>query len=196
MDPTRDSRLEAARGAATVAVDLHAGGLARLLSVDEALLLSFQRLRTPWLTRAARTLTRLGDAATWTALGLALLATFDGWGVHLGLRLAAATSFATLLSQVLKRCLSRPRPDARIVGFEALARNPDRFSFPSGHSAAAVAVAVAFSAEPFGVAPASAILAAGIALSRVYLGAHYPLDVAAGAVLGTIAGLATRLLVA
>ena len=44
--------------------------------------------------------------------------------------------------------------------------------------------------------PAAVALAVGIGLSRVYLGAHYPLDVAAGAMLGTMAGAAARLLVA
>ena len=56
-------------------------------------------------------------------------------------------------------------------------------------------MAVAFAGAPFGLGPGAAVLAAGIALSRVYLGAHYPLDVAAGAVLGLLAGVAARLLV-
>lgn len=195
MDRAYEPGLETSTGAAAAAVDPRAGGLSRLVSLDEALLLSFQKLRTPLLTGAARTLTRIGDASSWTVAGLALLATFDGWGLHLGLRLGAATLLATVLSQVLKRVLRRPRPDARIAGFQALARNPDRFSFPSGHTAAAVAVAVAFAGEPHGVGAAAAALASGIALSRVYLGAHYPLDVAAGALLGAMAGIASRLLV-
>jgi undecaprenyl-diphosphatase len=115
--------------------------------------------------------------------------------MHLGLRLGAAATLATAFSQALKRSLTRARPDSAIAGFEALAVNPDRFSFPSGHTAAAFGVAIAFAGEPFGLGPLALLLAVGIGLSRVYLGAHYPLDVAAGATLGVFAGLASRLLV-
>jgi len=128
-------------------------------------------------------------------MGIASLATFTPRGIHLGLRLAAATGIATLLSQTLKRSLTRARPDVSIAGFEALAANPDRFSFPSGHTAAAFGVAVAFAGEPWNLGPLALLLAVGIALSRVYLGAHYPLDVGAGATLGVFAGIAARLLV-
>jgi undecaprenyl-diphosphatase len=166
-----------------------------LLALDEALLLGFRRFHSPVRTAVARSLTRLGDARSWTAMGLALLASRTALGTHLGLRLAAATLGATLLSQVLKRSLTRARPDVAIAGFEPLAENPDRFSFPSGHTAAAFAVAVAFAGEPAGLGPLALLLAGGIGLSRVYLGAHYPLDVAAGGILGVIAGLAARLLV-
>jgi undecaprenyl-diphosphatase len=129
-------------------------------------------------------------------VGLALFATRSALGLHLGLRLAAATLFATLAGQALKRSLSRPRPDSALAGFEALSENPDRFSFPSGHTAAAFSVAVAFAGEPFGLGVAALLLASGIGLSRVYLGAHFPSDVGAGAVLGSLAGLAARLFVA
>jgi undecaprenyl-diphosphatase len=171
------------------------GRLARLLSADQALLLSVRRFHSPWRTAVARTLTHMGDGASWTVAGIACLATFTSRGTHLGLRLGAATGIATLLSQGLKRSLSRPRPDVGISGFEALAANPDRFSFPSGHTAAAFGVAVAFADEPYGLGPLALLLAVGIGLSRVYLGAHYPLDVAAGSVLGLVGGLASRLLV-
>jgi undecaprenyl-diphosphatase len=181
--------------AAAGVVIVRQGRFQRILSLDEALLLSFQRFRRPWRTLTARTLTTLGDAKSWTVAGLALLATGNELGVRLGLRLGVAASLATLASQALKRSLTRARPDSAIVGFEALARNPDRFSFPSGHTAAAFGVAVAFAGEPHGVGPCALLLSVGIGLSRVYLGAHYPLDVGAGAALGTCAGLAARLLV-
>lgn len=181
--------------AAAVAVAVEVGRMQRLLSADEALLLSVQRFRRPWRTFVARTLTALGEAHSWTVAGLACLATRSSLGSHLGLRLAAAAGLATFASQALKRSLTRARPDSSIAGFEALARNPDRFSFPSGHTAAAFAVAVAFAGEPYALGPLALLLAVGIGLSRVYLGAHYPLDVGAGALLGSLGGLAARLLV-
>lgn len=203
MTNERDGGLDASSGPAEIDVDpatatviLRVGRWKRILSLDEALLLSVRRFHNPWRTAIARALTDIGDARTWTLTGLACLATGTQRGTHLGLRLGAATLIATALSQALKRSLTRARPDASIVGFEALAANPDRFSFPSGHTAAAFGVAVAFAGEPHGLGPSALLVAVGIGLSRVYLGAHYPLDVVAGAALGVFAGLASRLLVA
>jgi undecaprenyl-diphosphatase len=180
---------------ATATVVVRDGRFRRILTFDEALLLGFRRFHSPVRTGIARALTRIGDGKSWAVVGLACLASGTDLGRHLGLRLAAATLGATVLSQGLKRSLSRARPGVAIAGFEPLAENPDRFSFPSGHTAAAFAVAVAFAGEPGGAGPLALLLATGIGLSRVYLGAHYPLDVAAGGVLGVIAGLAARLLV-
>jgi undecaprenyl-diphosphatase len=181
--------------AAAGVVIVRQGRFQRILSFDEALLLAFQRYRRPWRTLVARTLTAVGDAKSWTAAGVALLATRTDLGIRLGLRLGAAAGLATIASQALKRALTRARPDSAIVGFEALARNPDRFSFPSGHTSAAFAVALAFAGEPYALGPLALLLATGIGLSRVYLGAHYPLDVGAGAVLGGVAGVVARFLV-
>jgi undecaprenyl-diphosphatase len=73
----------------------------------------------------------------------------------------------------------------------ALTENPDVFSFPSGHTAAAFAVAIALAGYGW-LGPFHLSLAFAIAMSRVYLGAHYPLDVAAGAVVGLFAGMLAR----
>jgi undecaprenyl-diphosphatase len=198
-----DPRLEINAGDASIAIDpatatvvVRIGRLQRILSLDEALLVSVRRFHNPWRTAVARALTRFGDGGSWAAMGFACLATLTPYGRHLGLRVGAGSILGSLFAQALKRSLTRPRPDVSIAGFEALAVNPDRFSFPSGHTAAAFGVAVALADEPHGIGPTTLLLATGIGLSRVYLGAHYPLDVLAGAFLGVCAGLASRLLVA
>ena len=95
-------------------------------------------------------------------------------------------------TQALKHAINRPRPSAGIAGFDVLVENPDAFSFPSGHAAGAYAAATVLGG---GGGARSALLATGalgIAVSRAYLGAHYPIDVLVGAVIGAGSGLFVR----
>ncbi|HVT14818.1 MAG TPA: phosphatase PAP2 family protein [Thermoanaerobaculia bacterium] len=164
----------------------------RVVLVDQAILLSVRRWESALMTRLMRTLTRLGDPWSWVVVGLGMGAVAGArytWLMGLGAGLAVAGS------QILKRLFCRPRPSTGIGGFSVLADIPDAFSFPSGHTAAAFGVAVALAGEGSGLALLTLTLAFGIALSRIYLGAHYPLDVAAGVLVGAGAGLTARLLV-
>lgn len=165
----------------------------RVVSVDQALLLGVRRWESGAMTRLMRTLTHLGDPATWIVVGLAL-GFSGGPGVRYAGLLGLGAVLAVLASQVLKRLCCRTRPSCGIVGFAALAENPDAFSFPSGHTSAAFGIAVALAGEGSGLGALTLTLASGIAVSRVYLGAHYPLDVAAGALVGAIAGIAARVI--
>lgn len=165
----------------------------RLHAYDEALLIRVRKWEVPWVTKVMRGLTSVGNASSWWVMGIGLAAC-GGSARRPALLLGGAALLATGASQILKRTASRPRPNPQVLGFSALTEHPDRFSFPSGHTTAAFAVAVALTGEGAWLGPAAMALAAGIGVSRVYLGAHYPLDVAAGAVLGSVAGLTVRLL--
>lgn len=169
--------------------------LGALTALDRRVLLRFGRFESALLRRLMRALTRLGDTESWVVACLALGAA-GGEGVRLMLLLAAAAGFATLASQVLKRLACRPRPAAvRVAGFSPRVEASDEFSFPSGHTSVAFAVAVALLGTEPALGTACLLAASGIGASRVYLGAHYPLDVAAGIALGAACGCVARLVV-
>ncbi len=169
--------------------------LDRLSRFDRAVLLGVRRFESRAATQLFRAFTRLGDTSSWAALGLALAASGGSGPTHAS-RLATAALVAVALSQVLKRLWCRPRPTHGIVGFSALVELPDAFSFPSGHTAVAFSVAVALAGAGQALGPLALLLAIAIGASRIYLGAHYPLDVAAGAVVGVSGGALVRLLLA
>ena len=106
------------------------------------------------------------------------------------LQLVAASLGATLLTDVAKEWIERPRPTAVPVLVEA-----SGFSYPSGHSLAAAAVYVTIailiwrhlptSRQRVLVSALAVIVVGGVGLSRIYLGAHYATDVISGIGLGT-----------
>lgn len=90
----------------------------------------------------------------------------------------------------LKNLICRPRPCHTFPEVPLLVPCPDSFSFPSGHSASSFTAAVMLFLRHKKQAWPALILAALIAFSRVFLFVHYPTDVLAGALLGTLFALA------
>jgi membrane-associated phospholipid phosphatase len=96
---------------------------------------------------------------------------------------------AGLLTSAIKGWTDRARPPLADEDVHALVALPQSTSFPSGHSATAFAAATVVAVfHPRLRVPVFA-LAGLVALSRVYLGVHYWLDIVAGATLGVLIGL-------
>ena len=163
------------------------GWIIRLGEYDERLLHAVVSRRTGWLDTLVRFLTRLGDPPVAIALagGLALGVAGDLGGYRYVPAFSLALSF--LLAQVLKRFFSRPRPDLP-VGINSLIQAPDRFSIPSGHATAALAIALPLAlALPLTLGLPILFLGLAIGVTRCYLGVHYPGDVMAGWILASLA---------
>jgi undecaprenyl-diphosphatase len=109
---------------------------------------------------------------------------------------AATVWTADLLAALLKTVFDRQRPYEVVPEADPLLRWDLSSSMPSGHAAASAAGAVILAYLLGGRwAWALGLLAAAVAFGRVYIGVHYPFDVAAGAALGLVVGLAAVVLV-
>ena len=104
----------------------------------------------------------------------------------------AAISYlvATLLANVLKAAIDRPRPPVADPAIHPLVAVPGSSSLPSGHAAGAFAAALAVGLVHPRLRWPLLLLAGLIALSRVWLGVHYLTDVIAGAALGCVVAYA------
>jgi undecaprenyl-diphosphatase len=102
----------------------------------------------------------------------------------------ASAGLALLLNQAIAHLWDRPRPYAThphsLVLFTTPSHDP---SFPSDHAAAAFAIAVAVVFFSRRLGAVFLVFAAAIALSRVLLAMHYPTDVLAGALTGTLSAV-------
>ena len=151
-------------------------------------LLRFMRTRghTPAVERGAMLLARCGEhGAVWFATGLAAAA-IDRPRRRRWLRAAAIGPVAVGLNYGVKLAVKRQRPS--LEGLPPLGGAPSSLSFPSAHATASFAAATAMGRiEPRAKAPTLA-LATLMALTRPYLGMHYPSDVLAGAALGLLLG--------
>lgn len=161
-----------------------------LLTLDGAVLLWIQEfLRHPFFDPIVIFITSLGDAGLiWIVATILLL-------IPKKTRKAGCISALALLGSLLinnyliKNLVARPRPFTKLAELTILIPKPGEFSFPSGHTSASFAAATVFYRHlPKKLGVPAMILAVLIGFSRLYVGVHYPTDVLAGAILGTLIG--------
>ena len=126
-------------------------------------------------------ITHLGDKGLfWIAIGLTLLC----------FKKTRPAGFAVLISLLINLCITnltlkpliaRPRPYLVNDALSILISRPSEFSFPSGHTSGSLTAAFAlyaFVPKKYGIS--AVVLAFLIAVSRLYVGVHYPTDILGG----------------
>jgi undecaprenyl-diphosphatase len=159
-----------------------------LATLDQALYEAVTVTRTPTLDTALRRLSAAADHSKLSFAVAAGLAVRGGRGRRAAVLGVAAVGVASATANLLgKRLVRRPRPhraaDSPFPGRHV--PMPDSASFPSGHTASAVAFAAAVGPSLPAAAVPLGLLACAVGYSRVHTGVHYPGDVIAGALLGT-----------
>ncbi len=160
--------------------------------IDESILLFIQEyIRQDWMDEFWTTITHLGDGGIfWIILALILL--IPKQTRRAGAAALLAMGIGALITNVaIKNIVARIRPYDIITELILLIERQHSFSFPSGHTCASLAASCAlYRTLPRKWGIACIVLAVLIALSRLYVGVHYPSDVLGGAAVGIFAGWA------
>lgn len=157
----------------------------------------FHRLNVAWSSRVLDSVVpALTDANRSPWFWLALAAILGAWiwrergrALRMIVALAAAVAASDLLCyRVIKPFFHRLRPEFVLPDVVLRAGHHGRYGFPSNHAANSFAAATLLAAFYPRLAAPAFLLAAFIGYTRVYVGAHFPLDVVGGAAIGAAIG--------
>lgn len=135
------------------------------------------------LAKNAFTVSATGDGHCYLWLSVVLLLTQAQGQQFFNLMLASFV-IELPLYLLLKNSIRRTRPCHQLFGRHVSFEPSDKFSLPSGHTAAAFVMATSVMEVYPAFSCVACLWASLIGLSRVALGVHYPLDIVAGALLG------------
>lgn len=158
-------------------------------SIDNRIMIDLSEHRTPAQTNVFMFLSRynnLVNVAVPVGIFAAGVIDNDKGTRQNAMYIASSSAVNLLLTLVIKKIVKRPRPFLGQIKINAV-YHPGQTSFPSGHTSSAFTTATALTQvyhKWYVIAPAY-LWASSIGYSRMYLGVHYPSDVATGALVGT-----------
>ncbi|NMC27991.1 MAG: phosphatase PAP2 family protein [Syntrophomonadaceae bacterium] len=129
-------------------------------------------------------ITQFGSAGFTLALLLILILSGQDLWNSAGIRMACVLACGQSVVVLVKRAVHRPRPFKSLIGVINHKPTICPYSLPSGHTNAAFVQALVLADTVPELSAMFLILATLVGLSRVYLGVHYPTDVAAGGLIG------------
>ncbi len=157
-----------------------------LSEIEFGILYRLQELHGPLLDRFMMFVTFLGNAGWFFIVAGAVMLCFAKTR-RVGLAVLISLAVGFLLGNLLiKNLVMRDRPCWLDPGIALLIQSPDDYSFPSGHTLASFEAAVSVFLYHRRWGYAFLALAVLIGFSRMYLFVHFPSDVLAGAVLGSL----------
>jgi len=155
----------------------------------------FQSIGNDALDFIVPKITFLGDAG-WFWIVATLLLIILPFNRKIGFQSALALIITAIICNlILKPTIMRARPCWIESEIELLVKIPKDYSFPSGHSNASFAVATSIFMRNKKLGIPAIILAAAIALSRLYVFVHWPTDVLAGIAIGVCGGIISYFIV-
>jgi undecaprenyl-diphosphatase len=160
-----------------------------LFAPDNNIMRRCNRWRAPrWFRWWMLLATRAGDGWLWGVIGIAVLLSPDPARFRAIEAAACAVGVGILSFHKMKRIVCRVRPrDIEPHCWAKIVTN-DKFSFPSGHSTTAFAVALSLGSFYPEIMLVLLVLAANVAISRVVIGMHFLSDVLVGSSIGALLG--------
>ncbi len=161
------------------------------------LLYFFEKIRVPGLNEFMLAITTLGDETAFLVIALILFWCVDKYAGYYTLSVGF---IGTIANQFLKLWFRIPRPwvlDENFTILEQAREGAGGYSFPSGHTQSAVGTfgSIAATTKNKKICITAIVIAALVAISRMYIGVHTPLDVGVSVALAIILIFALRPLV-
>lgn len=155
--------------------------------LDDVMFLFLNGHHWPIIDKMMPLITLLGDGITLTLLSAAVFLALKQYK-DLALKLFVAYCCTGVVVQLIKHTVHRLRPAEVLANVHVIGTTLHYNSFPSGHTAAAFTAAMILADYYPGYSGFLFVVALLVGYSRIYLGAHFPVDVLAGALMGMVMG--------